>query len=135
MGLGYHLVEAANLILQNGNSKKLILIEPNIEYFFASLWLLDWSEIFKVEKLILAVNCPAESVLTLIEDTSKINIDLQGVSDAFYFEIPSFTQHNQQYFDCVKTIINRNKRKNEINAATTKKFGKLWSNNCKKNAK
>ena len=135
MGLGYHLVEAAKLILQNGNSKKLILIEPNIEYFFASLWLLDWSEIFKVEKLILAVNCPAESVLPLIEDTSKINIDLQGVSDAFYFEIPSFTQHNQQYFDCVKTIINRNKRKNEINAATTKKFGKLWSNNCKKNAK
>ena len=56
-------------------------------------------------------------------------------SDAFYFDIASFTQHNQQYFECVKTIISRNKHKNEINAATTKKFGKLWSNNCKKNAK
>lgn len=135
MGLGYHLVEAAKLILQNSNKKKLIVMEPNLEYFLASLQLIDWTEIFKVEKLVLAINCPAESVLPLIEDTTTINTTLQGVSDAFYFDIPSFTQHNQQYFECVKTIISRNKHKNEINAATTKKFGKLWSNNCKKNAK
>ena len=134
MGVGYHLSEAANLILENGNTKKLIIIEPNLEYFLASMWLHDWTQIFKVEKLILAINCPAEAVLPLIEDTTKINTTLQGVSDAFYFEIAAFTQHNQQYFECVKTIISRNKHKNEINAATTKKFGKLWSNNCKKNA-
>ena len=135
MGLGYHLVEAAKLILQDSNKKKLIVVEPNLEYFLASLQLIDWTEIFKVEKLVLAINCPAESVLPLIEDTTTINTTLQGVSDAFYFDIASFTQHNQQYFECVKTIISRNKHKNEINAATTKKFGKLWSNNCKKNAK
>ena len=135
MGLGYHLVEAAKLTLQNSNKKKLIVVEPNLEYFLASLQLIDWTEIFKVEKLVLAINCPAESVLPLIEDTTTINTTLQGVSDAFYFDIASFTQHNQQYFECVKTIISRNKHKNEINAATTKKFGKLWSNNCKKNAK
>lgn len=135
MGIGYHLVEAAKLILQNSNKKKLIVVEPNLEYFLASLQLIDWTEIFKVEKLVLAINCPAESVLPLIEDTTTINTTLQGVSDAFYFDIASFTQHNQQYFECVKTIISRNKHKNEINAATTKKFGKLWSNNCKKNAK
>lgn len=135
MGIGYHLVEAAKLILHNSNKKKLIVVEPNLEYFLASLQLIDWTEIFKVEKLVLAINCPAESVLPLIEDTTTINTTLQGVSDAFYFDIASFTQHNQQYFECVKTIISRNKHKNEINAATTKKFGKLWSNNCKKNAK
>jgi len=135
MGIGYHLVEAAKLILQNSNKKKLIVVEPNLEYFLASLQLIDWTEIFKVEKLVLAINCPAESVLPLIEDTTTINTTLQGVSDAFYFDIASFTQHNQQYFECVKTIISRNKHKNEINAATTKKFGKHWSNNCKKNAK
>ena len=135
MGIGYHLVEAAKLILQNSNKKKLIVVEPNLEYFLASLQLIDWTEIFKVEKLVLAINCPAESVLPLIEDTTTINTTLQGVSDAFYFDIASFTQHNQQYFECVKTIISRNKHKNEINAATTKKFGKLWSNNCKKNSK
>lgn len=135
MGIGYHLVEAAKLILQNSNKKKLIVVEPNLEYFLASLQLIDWTEIFKVEKLVLAINCPAESVLPLIEDTTTINTTLQGVSDAFYFDIASFTQHNQQYFECVKTIISRNKHKNEINAATAKKFGKLWSNNCKKNAK
>jgi len=135
MGIGYHLVEAAKLILQNSNKKKLIVVEPNLEYFLASLQLIDWTEIFKVEKLVLAINCPAESVLPLIEDTTTINTTLQGVSDAFYFDIASFTQNNQQYFECVKTIISRNKHKNEINAATTKKFGKLWSNNCKKNAK
>lgn len=135
MGIGYHLVEAAKLILQDSNKKKLIVVEPNLEYFLASLQLIDWTEIFKVEKLVLAINCPAESVLPLIEDTTTINTTLQGVSDAFYFDIASFTQHNQQYFECVKTIISRNKHKNEINAATTKKFGKLWSNNCKKNAK
>ena len=134
IGLGYHLIEAAKLIKENSNNKKLIIIEPNMEYFFASMQLINWEEIFAVEKLVLAISCPAESVLPLIEDTSKININLQGVSDAFYFELPAFTQHNAPYFDCVKTIINRNKRKNEINAATTKKFAKLWSSNCKKNA-
>jgi hypothetical protein len=31
IGLGYHLIEAAKLIKENSNNKKLIIIEPNIE--------------------------------------------------------------------------------------------------------
>ena len=113
--------------------KKLILIEPDVNHFYAALNVLDWTPVFQVENLVLAIGCPAESVLQLIEDTSKINIGGTGVSDAYFFAIPAFMTHAQEYFAAVQSIINRNKRKNEINAATLKKFGKLWCRNSLRN--
>lgn len=135
-GLGYHVIEAARLInKKSAKTSKLVIIEPDAAHFFASLEILDWTEVFKVEQLVCAVNCPAESVLPLIEDTSKINIDMQGVSDSFYFDIPAFTAHCTEYFNTLRALIQRNQRKNEINAATLKKFGSLWERNCSRNRK
>lgn len=129
-GLGYHLVQWAKLY---GSTKKLVVIEPDLNHFFAAMTLIDWTEVFTVQSLILAVGCPAESVLQLIENSETVNIGNTGVSDAFYFDIPAFTNHAQPYFDTVKALIKRNQRKNEINAATLKKFGKLWCRNSIKN--
>lgn len=129
-GLGYHLVQWAKLY---GSTKKLVVIEPDINHFFAAMTVIDWTEVFTVQNLILAVGCPAESVLQLIENADTVNIGNTGVSDAFYFDIPAFTNHGQTYFDAVKALIKRNQRKNEINAATLKKFGKLWCRNSIKN--
>ena len=132
-GLGYHIIEWAK---KYGTSdKKLVVIEPDAAHFFASLSLLDWSQVFKVEQLIIALACPAENILGLIEDQSKVNIGNTGVSDAFFFKIPAFTAHAQNYFDTINTIIERNIQKNKINEATLKKFGKLWCRNSVNNIK
>lgn len=128
-GLGYHVIELAKL----HPDKKIVLIEPDPAHFFAALTVLDWTPVFNVEKLILAIGAPAESVLPLIDSSDSVNIGNTGVSDAWYFSIPTFTAHNQPYFDTVKKIIQRNIRKNDINKATLKKFGKLWVNNSVKN--
>ncbi len=128
-GLGYHLVECARLF----PSKKLIIIEPDICRFYAALCILDWTEVFKLENLVIAVCCPEDQILHLIEDTSKIGgigADCSGgIDDTVFFDIAPFTAHASAYFENIRTIIKRNKQKNEINAATLKKFGKLWCRN------
>ena len=133
-GFGYHVIECARLLKEKNKKEiRLVLIEPDIEHFFAAMSLLDWTSVFEVEKLILAVGAPAESVLPLLEDASKVNIGETGVSDAAFFDIPAFTAHAAPYFDTVRSIIKRNQRKNEINAATLKKFGRLWCRNSLSN--
>jgi len=132
-GLGYHVIECARKILTEKKSNRLVLIEPDIAHFFAAMSVLDWTLVFEVENLIIAVGAPAESVLPLLEDSSRVNIGETGVSDSYFFDIPAFTAHAAAYFDSVRSIIKRNQRKNEINAATLKKFGRLWCRNSLKN--
>ncbi len=138
-GLGYHVVEFARIIAESaaaGDSHhfpRLVLIEPDIKHFYAALSVLDWTPVFELEQLIIALGCPPESVLSLLEDGSAVNIGETGVSDSYFFDLPSFTFHDKAYFDTVRSIIKRNQRKNEINAATLKKFGKLWCRNSLKN--
>ena len=132
-GLGYHLIQLADFLETNKIDKKIILIEPKPEYFFAALSVLDWAPVFRIEKLVLAIGCPAESLMPLLESSDHINIGGEGVSNSYFFEVPAFTAHAQDYFNTVKTLIYRNKTKNDINAATYKKFSKLWIRNSKKN--
>ena len=128
-GLGYHVVAWA----KSAKNRKLVLIEPDTARFFAALKLLDWSPVFELQNLVIAVGAPAESVLHLIEDNKTINVEKSGVSDSYFFDIPAFQAHAASYFDTVKKIIKRNQRKNEINAATLKKFGKRWCRNSLEN--
>ncbi len=128
-GLGYHVIECAKQFPQ----KKLIIIEPDVCRFYAALCILDWSPVFNLEKLVLAVGCPEDQIIHLLEDTSTIG-GLAGKEagsgeDSFFFDLAPFTAHAAQYFENIRTIVKRNKRKNEINAATLKKFGRLWCRN------
>ena len=138
-GLGYHVIECAKTLGERTGKKpgspqpRLVLIEPDIAHFFAAMCLLDWTPVFEIENLVIAVGAPAESVLSLLEDGSRVNIGETGVSDAYFFDIPAFTAHAAPYFDTIRSIIKRNQRKNEINAATLKKFGRLWCRNSLKN--
>lgn len=133
-GLGYHVIECAKHLSELGNkAPKLVLIEPDIAHFYAAMSVLDWTSVFEIEKLVIVAGAPAESVLPLLEDSSRVNIGKTGVSDAYFFDIPAFTAHAAEYFDAVRAIIKRNQRKNEINAATLKKFGRLWCRNSLKN--
>ena len=131
-GLGYQVIECAKKI-RSGARKKLVLIEPDVAHFFAAMSLLDWTLVFDVESLVLALGAPAEAVLPLLEDASRVNIGDTGVSDAYFFDIPAFTAHAASYFEILRSIIKRNQRKNEINAATLKKFGSLWCRNSLNN--
>ena len=124
-GLGYHVIECA----RNFSSKKLVLIEPDILHFYAALSALDWSNVFKVENLVIAVGCPEDQILHLIENTKEVGLGEGGIAGSVFFDIAPFTAHAAQYFENVRTIIKRNKTKNEINAATLKKFGHLWCRN------
>ena len=133
-GLGYHVIECAkHLSALGAKAPKLVLIEPDIAHFYAAMSVLDWTPVFEIEKLIIVAGAPADSVLPLLEDSSQVNIGKTGVSDAYFFDIPAFTAHAAEYFDTVRAIIKRNQRKNEINAATLKKFGRLWCQNSLKN--
>ena len=137
-GLGYHVIEFAKQASVRGTEKalpRLVLIEPDVRHFFAAMSLLDWTPVFALEQLVIAVGCPSDAVLPLLEDTSKVNVGETGVSDSYFFDIPSFTAHAAPYFDEIRSLVKRNQRKNEINAATLKKFGKLWCRNSLKNMK
>ena len=68
----------------------------------------------------------------LLEGNS-INTGSTGVSAAYVYVVPAFIQHARPYFDSVITLIERNRSKNDINAATYKKFEKLWIRNSMKN--
>ena len=136
-GLGYHVIECAKILKQTADSgeriPRLVLIEPDLAHFFAAMALLDWTPVFEVENLVIIAGAPADSILPLLEDASHVNIGNTGVSDSYFFDIPAFTAHAAAYFDTVRSIIKRNQRKNEINAATLKKFGRLWCRNSLKN--
>ena len=134
-GLGWQFCALAKLMTQAGTScpvKKLVLIEPDPIHFFAALFYIDWSDVFLVEQLVIALGCPANSVIPLLEGNS-INTANAGVSAAYVYAIPAFILHARPYFDSVIALIERNRTKNDINAATYKKFEKLWIRNSIKN--
>ena len=91
-GLGYHVIECAKTLGERTGKKpgspqpRLVLIEPDIAHFFAAMCLLDWTPVFEIENLVIAVGAPAESVLPLLEDGSRVNIGETGVSDAYFFD-------------------------------------------------
>lgn len=127
-GLGYQVQELCKLAPE----KKLILIEPDPLHFFAALFYTDWQIIFEQQQLVLAVGCPVDSIISLIENSSgqnSVNLGNTGVSTSYVFQLQAFTNHSQEYFHTVQTLIQRNIDKNEINAATYKKFEKLWIRN------
>ena len=139
-GLGWQFCAMAKLINGGGMGatvgtcpvKKLILIEPDPLHFFGALYYIDWSPVFDVKQLVLALGCPADSLIGLLEGNS-INLGNSGVNSAYVYAIPAFIMHARPYFDSVIALIERNRDKNDINAATYKKFEKLWIHNSMTN--
>lgn len=131
-GLGYQICSFTQKCAAEKLERKTVIIEPEPLHFFAALFYTNWQDVFKIENLIIALECPLDTIIGLIEG-NQINTGNRGVSDSFIFAIPSFIEHAKQYFDSVITLIERNRNKNDINAATYKKFEKLWIRNSMKN--
>lgn len=122
-GIGYLPVTAAEMFPE----KNFILLEPEPVRFFAALSLLDWSKVFSVSNLVIALSCLPEHAISLINQ--------QGILDSVFFKISSQTAHQEKYFSYIDQLIERNLEKEKINNATLEKFGKLWIKNSLKNLK
>ena len=134
-GLGWQFCALAKLITKSVCEcpvKKLVLIEPDPYHFFAALFYIDWSDVFAVEQLVIALGCQPHDLMPLLEG-NQINVGNTGLSASYVYTIPAFIQHARPYFDSVIALIERNRSKNDINAATYKKFEKLWIRNSLKN--
>lgn len=134
-GLGWQFCAMAKLMVKSVAPcpvKKLVLVEPDPIHFLGAMYYIDWSDAFAVEQLIVAIGCPENFLMGLLEGNS-INTGSSGVSAAYVYVVPAFIQHARPYFDSVIALIERNRSKNEINAATYKKFEKLWIRNSMKN--
>ena len=119
-GLGY----AVDAYALHFPDRAIIVVEPDAARFFAALALTDWTAAFACKNCIAAIDCPPHTVVSFIEN--------YGASRCAFFSVPSQTSHAAHYFDTLRTLVERNKRKDDINAATLERFSKLWlKNSCK----
>jgi len=119
-GLGY----AVEAYASRFPDRAIIIVEPDADRFFASLALIDWTAVFASKECIAALACPPHTVVSFIEK--------YGVSRCAFFSVPSQTAHASDYFDTLRTLVERNRRKDDINAATLERFAKRWlKNSCK----
>ena len=104
-GLGWQFCSLAKLINNGGLApstqafpvKKLVLVEPDPIHFFGALFYIDWTEVFKVNQLVIALGCPLDSLMPLLEG-NNVNIGDSGVSAAYVYAIPAFINHARPYF-------------------------------------
>lgn len=120
-GLGYALIEFAR---KNKNST-MIVFEEDIPHFFSALEVLDWSEVFSHEKLILALGASADDAAALINGFKADQIQL--------FKVKAQISHAEKYFSEIETKIEQTKQKEEINTNTLEKFANLWTSNSFRN--
>ena len=121
-GLGYTAISYANLFPND----TIIIVENDPRYFFTALSLVDWEPLFKHANFIIALGTGIDSVVGLIEHTS-------GLKHTAICENTAQSQHAADYFSALRSLIERNKRKVEINASTLEKFSKLWLKNTCRN--
>ncbi|MCQ2584792.1 MAG: DUF115 domain-containing protein [Treponema sp.] len=132
-GLGYEFINFCKAC-KNQKKEGVVLLEPEPAHFFAALCILDWTSVFEVEKLIIALNCPIDQIIPLCENLAGDRADLNEMLQIDYVLNPAFVKHDEEYFLSVKKLLDRNIRKNQINENTKKKFGKLWERNARLNA-
>jgi len=121
-GLGYAPISYANLYPND----TIIIVESDPRYFFTALSLVDWEPLFKHANFIIALGTGIDSVVSLIEHTA-------GLKHTAISENAAQSQHAADYFQALRSLIERNKRKVEINASTLEKFSKLWLKNTCRN--
>ncbi len=121
-GLGYAAIEYARLFPRD----TIIIAEPDPRYFFTALSLVDFAPLFSHENFIIALGTGIDSVVSLVEHTS-------GLKHTALSENQAQSAHAADYFNALRSLIERNKRKVDINASTLEKFSKLWLKNTCRN--
>lgn len=126
IGLGFAVIEAARKCT-NALSPDIVIAESSPLHFFAALCVLDWESAFTYPNLVIALTQEAEQTIKLVNRHS--------IKNTVFVSVPAWKKHDEPFFSIFEELIKRNKRKEEINDATTKRFGALWNRNCLKNSK
>lgn len=122
---GFALGYAPLFFAEKFPEKKLILVEPDAKRFFAALFFVDLEKLFSHQKLIVALACPPETVLSIIQQAE--------IAKSVFFNVKAHTAHAENYFTALQTLVERNKKTEETNTATLERFAKLWQRNSCKN--
>lgn len=121
-GLGYSVIEYAKKFPLDS----LLIVEPNPKAFFTSLKYVDWTPVFELKNVIIALATGADVVVSLIEN-------IGGLENCAIVSNPNHTSHALSYFSALNSQIERNKDKDKINKATLERFSKIWKRNISKN--
>ena len=121
-GLGYNAISYARLFPND----TIILVESDARYFFTALSVLDWSDFFKAKNIIIALETSPDQVISILEHAG-------GFKHIHIYENSAQTQHAKDYFSTLNALIERNKRKSQINNSTLEKFSGLWLRNSCRN--
>ena len=121
-GLGYAPIEFA----KKDKNALLIIIEPDPGFLFASMSVLDWTPVFNAEKCVIITQAAPEQIFPLLEK-------LCSIQKAKVITQNSLTKHQEGWFKTFFALLERNKRKNEINTNTLERFSSLWLKNSAKN--
>ena len=125
VGLGYAVLQASRKT--DFSDIPFIICEPSPLHFFASLAVFDWSEVFAHPSLIIALTDSSEQAVKLINQYPVLN--------TVFISVPAWKSHAASFFAELEELVKRNREKEKINQATTKKFGYLWNRNCVRNAR
>lgn len=122
LGLGYSVIEWA-VKYPNDN---LIIVETDPRYFFTALSVTDFSAVFKVPNLIIALQADPSQVINLIEKCG-------GFTHSSIVANNAQAEHAKEYYLGLTNLMNRNRQKSTINTATLEKFSHLWLRNSCRN--
>lgn len=124
---GFGLAYAVQIFAKKFPHRIIIVCEPNPQFFFASLWFCDWTYFFEAENCVALIASESHFALQIIEKV--------GIEKCAFFSNQAHRSHAENYFSEIDKLLERNKRKNEINSATLEKFGRRWLINGCKNAR
>ncbi|QTQ13543.1 motility associated factor glycosyltransferase family protein [Treponema parvum] len=99
----------------------LVLIEPDAVRFLASMCFFDWEDILTHAECVLALACRQDEIIKII--------DRIGINNCAFFLQRSQTSHAIEYFDSLQILLERNRKKAQINASTLERFAGLWLRN------
>lgn len=122
IGLGYLPQAFAKKFPQ----KTFIILEPDAPHFFAALASLDFSEIFKIERLFFIIGANAEQAAALVENSG-------GFENAQVFLTNAQAFHAEKYFEKFFSLAKQNAQKAQANTNTLERFGMLWLKNSARN--
>jgi len=123
-GLGHAIVSYAKKFPNDS----ILIVEPNPKAFFTALSCVDWSPVFSLKNVVIALASGADLVVSLIEK-------LGGLEKFAIVSNPAQTQHAAAYFSALNSQIERNRDKDKINKATLERFSKIWQRNISRNIK
>ena len=120
-GLGYTPLEFARAF----PDVPMVLVESDAVRFLAALQVVDWSALFRHEKLVLAVGAQLGELESILSSYSPQKIAV--------FKTKAQTAHDESYFYEVEKLINKNKTRDDVNQNTLEKFSRLWLKNSLRN--